>query len=108
MAKKEKNRSEKKKKKPQARIRKRSRKTMGLSQKGKLCMERKALSCWERTMVTSTNHGFIVEGEALHGAHGVSGAAHVLEDDKRLAAHLERLDRDDVEDLAELREDGVQ
>ncbi len=53
-------------------------------------------------------HGLVVEGEALHGPDGGGGRGDLLEDDEGLAAHLERAQGHDVQDLPELREDGVE
>ena len=44
----------------------------------------------------------------MHGPEGVGGRGDLLEDDKRLASHLERLQGHNVQDLAKLRENGVQ
>mmetsp|Transcript_1527 Transcript_1527/g.6814 ORF Transcript_1527/g.6814 Transcript_1527/m.6814 type:complete len:247 (+) Transcript_1527:916-1656(+) len=53
-------------------------------------------------------HGLVVEREALHSAHGLGCGCHVGEDHPRLPSELVRLRGDDVDDLAELAEDGLQ
>ena len=53
-------------------------------------------------------HGLVVEREALHGAHGHGCGCHAGEDHPRLPSELVRLRGDDVDDLAELAEDGLQ
>ena len=52
-------------------------------------------------------HGFIV-GKPCDWSERIGGTVDVLEDDERLTTSLECLHCDDVEDLAELREDSVQ
>mmetsp|Transcript_29836 Transcript_29836/g.73975 ORF Transcript_29836/g.73975 Transcript_29836/m.73975 type:complete len:260 (-) Transcript_29836:6-785(-) len=54
------------------------------------------------------SHGFVVEGEAVHGAHGGGGGGDVGEHHPRLAAHLVRFGRHHIQDLAELAEHRLQ
>lgn len=55
-----------------------------------------------------THQILVVEGRVVELAHGVRGGRDVLEDDPRLAARLLRPHDDDVDDLAEGRESGVE
>lgn len=53
-------------------------------------------------------HGLVVERKPLHRLQGRRGRVDLLEDDEGLSPHLQVLQRHDVQDLAELGEDGVQ
>lgn len=55
-----------------------------------------------------TDHGFIVERESLKLSEGIGGCCKLSEDHKRLTPHLHGLHRNNVHNLAELGEQGVQ
>lgn len=55
-----------------------------------------------------THHVLAEKGEAFERAHGLRGRVDVAEHDVRLAAHLGRLERDDVDDDAIRGEEHVQ
>lgn len=54
------------------------------------------------------SHRFIVKGESLHCSQCIGGACDLFENYKGLSTHLQCFECDDVQNLAELRENRVQ
>ena len=54
-----------------------------------------------------SHHLLIVKREALHRAKSIGGSADILEHDECLTSHFGRLQGNDVEDRAKLREQAI-